>query len=631
MATSNDDARIGLKRRTVLKRLAALGVGTATFRRALAVQASQAGAVTPGMIKQAEWIAGLELSDDERASTARSLTRSLRAFSDLRKVEIGYDVPPCLTFFPSPPAPAGPVRRNQAMPAVAPTPSRPGSSEALAFLTVVELSALIRSRQVSSVELTWLYLERLKRFDGMLKCVVTLTEDVALAQAARADQDIAAGNYRGPLHGIPWGAKDLIAYPGHPTTWGAPEFKSRVINEKATVAARLEEAGAVLLAKLSLGALAQGDQWFGGRTRSPWDPRGGSSGSSAGSASAVAAGLVGFALGSETLGSIVSPCRACGASGLRPTFGRISRHGCMTLAWSMDKIGPIARSLEDCALVLDAIHGADGLDTAAVDRPFVWPPQVSLEKLRIGYVEEPNRPAETRQELKTLVKLGFELVPITLPDDLPVDAITLMLGTEASAAFDELTRRHVTEGLNSWPDTFRTGEFVPAVEYLRAARRAHQADACHGPADVDRRSLRRLGPGPLDHESDRPSQRRVPHGVQRAQRPDRSWLGHAYRPALRRVDAPGRRMRDPASHRRPPQVPPAGALPGRGTETARARRAEIQGGSRDMMTRGDERAAAHHEPENEHAASSREAWPPYFTSISPFMTIQWPGNVQRYG
>jgi Asp-tRNA(Asn)/Glu-tRNA(Gln) amidotransferase A subunit family amidase len=196
------------------------------------------------------------------------------------------------------------------------------------------------------------------------------------------------------LHGIPWGAKDLIAYPGYPTTWGATPFKDRVLDEKATVAARLEEAGAVLVAKLSLGALAQGDRWFGGMTRSPWDPRRGSSGSSAGSAAAVAAGLVGFALGSETLGSIVSPCRACGASGLRPTFGRVSRHGCMSLAWSMDKIGPIARSVEDCALVLDAIHGADGLDPTAVDRPFAWPPPRAPRGLKVGYLEEGGRPAD---------------------------------------------------------------------------------------------------------------------------------------------------------------------------------------------------------------------------------------------
>jgi Asp-tRNA(Asn)/Glu-tRNA(Gln) amidotransferase A subunit family amidase len=459
-----------VRRRTVLKSLALLGVGTNTFQRALAAQAAQAGTVTADMIKQSEWIAGLELTQDERASTARTIARSLRSFADLRKVDVGYDVPPALTFMPKPPQQAAGIVRNQARPAETSTPRRPDSAEELAFLPVSALSALIRSRQLSSMELTKLYLERLRRFDPLLKCVVTYTDQLALKQAAKADEEIAAGHYRGPLHGIPWGAKDLIAYPGYPTTWGATPFKNRVIDEKAAVAARLEEAGAVLVAKLSLGALAMGDLWFGGRTRSPWDPRAGSSGSSAGSASAVAAGLVGFAIGSETLGSIVSPCRACGASGLRPTYGRISRHGCMTLSWSMDKLGPIARSIEDCALVFDAIHGADGLDWAAVDYPFDWPPKVPLENIKVGYIEERDHPADDREELRVLRKIGLELVPITLPDDLPIQAITLMLGTEAAAVFDEITRKHITEGLNSWPESFRNGQFVPAVEYLRAAR-----------------------------------------------------------------------------------------------------------------------------------------------------------------
>ncbi len=243
-----------------------------------------------------------------------------------------------------------------------------------------------------------------------------------------------------------------------------------MIDDKATVAIRLEEAGAVMLAKTSLGALASGDQWFGGMTRSPWDPRRGSSGSSAGSASAVAAGCAGFGIGSETLGSIVSPCRACGATGLRPTFGRVSRHGCMTLAWSMDKLGPITRSVEDCALVLDAIHGSDGLDMAAVDQPFDWPAPMSIHHTKVGYFEIKDKPVDQREELKTLKEMGATLVPIELPKGLPVQSITLMLGVEAATVFDEFTRNHVTEGLNDWPDTFRRGQFVPAVEYLRAAR-----------------------------------------------------------------------------------------------------------------------------------------------------------------
>ncbi|XBH01095.1 amidase [Singulisphaera sp. Ch08] len=463
-----DDTSEGSTRRATLKSLVALGIGTATFRRALAAQAEQAGKVSPEMIKQAEWIAGLELTDEEREATARSVQRSLASFKTLREVQVGYDVPPALSFVPAPGLRASEgVRRNQASPTEGHSPKRPDTDEVLAFLPVSELSALIRTRRVSSTELTKLYLDRLKRFDPLLKCVVTLTEELALKQSAKADAELAAGIYRGPLHGIPWGAKDLIAYPGYPTSWGATPFKDRVIDEKATVAARLEEAGAVLVAKLTLGALAQGDRWFGGMTRSPWDPRRGSSGSSAGSAASVAAGLVGFAIGSETLGSIVSPCKACGASGLRPTFGRVSRHGCMSLSWSMDKLGPIARSMEDCALVLDAIHGFDGLDPSAVDHPFAWPPQVDLRGLRVGYFEKASRP---RDDLKFLRELGVTLVPITLPDDYPASAVSLMLRTEAAAMFDDLTRKHVTEGLNTWPTAFLQGQFTPAVEYLRAAR-----------------------------------------------------------------------------------------------------------------------------------------------------------------
>ena len=319
------------------------------------------------------------------------------------------------------------------------------------------------------MELTKLYLERLKKYDPALHCVVTLTEDLALKQAEQADREIAAGRYRGPLHGIPWGAKDLISYPGYKTTWGATPFKDRVIDTKATVAKKLEEAGAVLVAKLTLGALAMGDQWFGGMTRNPWDIKRGSSGSSAGSASATSAGLVGFGIGSETLGSIVSPCRECGTTGLRPTFGRVSRHGCMTLSWSMDKLGPIARSVEDCALIFGAIHGSDGLDAAAIDRPFTWPLRRDLRSLKVGYFES-RTPVKEREELKVLGELGVKLVPIALPTKYPVQAISLILGTEASAAFDDLTRQGITEGLNRWPRTFRLGEFVPAVEYIRANR-----------------------------------------------------------------------------------------------------------------------------------------------------------------
>ena len=469
---AGDDRSGGVTRRGLLAALGGLGIGSAVFRRALATQAAGASTVTVEMVKQAEWIAGLELTDDERKETAEALKRTMASIEAIRKVPVGYDVPPAVAFIPEPtPSHVEPVRRNQAVPSEGQAGKRPDSDDALAFLPVTELAALVRTRQVTATELTKLYLGRLKRFDPLLKAVVTLTEDLALKQASKADAEIAAGMYRGPLHGIPWGAKDLIAYPGYPTTWGAVPFKDRVIDEKATVAARLEEAGAVLLAKLSLGALAQGDRWQGGMTRSPWDPRRGSSGSSAGSASTVAAGLVGFAIGSETLGSIVSPCRACGASGLRPTFGRVSRAGCMTLSWSMDKLGPITRSVEDTALVLDAIHGSDGArDISAVDRPFAWPYAGDVRGLRVGYVHRDDRPDDARDDLKVLRELGVTLVPIALPTSIPAGAISLMLSVEAATAFDDLTRRHITEGLNTWPGSFREKQFVTAVEYLRAAR-----------------------------------------------------------------------------------------------------------------------------------------------------------------
>jgi Asp-tRNA(Asn)/Glu-tRNA(Gln) amidotransferase A subunit family amidase len=308
----------------------------------------------------------------------------------------------------------------------------------------------------------------LKKYDPALLCVVSLTEELAPKHAAAADREIAAGRYRGPLHGIPWGAKDLISYPGYKTTWGAGPFKEQTLNVKATVARKLEEAGAVLVAKLTLGALAQGDNWFGGTTRNPWNVKQGSSGSSAGSASAVVAGLVGFAIGSETLGSIVSPCTRCGASGLRPTFGRISRAGCMTLSWTMDKLGPICRSIEDCALVLGAIHGADAGDAAAVDRPFRWPCPRDLRSLRVGYVEG-KKDAKDRKELEVLRELGVKLVPIEMPTKYSAETSTI-LNAECAAAFDELTRNGVNEGIGSWGGTFRQGQFVPAVEYIRANR-----------------------------------------------------------------------------------------------------------------------------------------------------------------
>jgi Asp-tRNA(Asn)/Glu-tRNA(Gln) amidotransferase A subunit family amidase len=356
---------------------------------------------------------------------------------------------------------------------------RPMDAGALAFMPVTQLSELIRTRQLSSTELTTLYLDRLERHGPTLEAVITLMGDQALEHAARADREIAEGAYRGPLHGIPWGAKDLLAAEGFRTTWGAAPYQDQVIGEDATVVSRLEDAGAILVAKLTLGALASGDYWYGGRTRNPWNLEQGSSGSSAGSAATTAAGLVGFAIGSETLGSIVSPSTRCGVTGLRPTYGRVSRSGAMALSWSMDKLGPIARSVEDCALVFNAIHGADGRDPTARTAPFNWDSQRPLSDLRVGYFrrgfQSSVATAHDGAALQTLRSLGVMPTPIDLPADYPLNALRIILRAEAAAAFDELTLSGrddllVRQTQRSWPTSFRVAHMTPAVEYIQANR-----------------------------------------------------------------------------------------------------------------------------------------------------------------
>ncbi|MFQ5689143.1 MAG: amidase [Gemmatimonadota bacterium] len=369
--------------------------------------------------------------------------------------------------------------RPEATAAWEPEPfQRPEEDEDLAYLPVSRLASLLRSRQVSSTELTELYLARLKKYDSVLHAVITLTEERAREQAARADRELDAGRWRGPLHGIPWGAKDLLAARGYPTTWGAVPYRDQVIDEDSAVVGRLDDAGAVLVAKLTLGALAWGDVWFGGQTKNPWNIEQGSSGSSAGPAASVAAGLVGFAVGSETLGSIVSPATRNGVTGLRPTFGRVSRHGAMALSWSMDKLGPICRSAEDCALVFSALHGRDPRDPSTVDAPFDWP-GVDVGDLRVGYVvqafegEYEGRKADQRS-LEVLRGLGIELRPVSLPD-MPVQPLLITLEAEAASAFDELTRnggvdRMVRQVRRAWPNVFRQAHLIPAVEYIQANR-----------------------------------------------------------------------------------------------------------------------------------------------------------------
>jgi len=355
----------------------------------------------------------------------------------------------------------------------------PKNLEDLAFAPITVLARLIRSKKISSVQLTQMYLKRLKRYDPDLKCVITLTEDLAMEQARKADEEIAAGKYRGPLHGIPWGAKDLLAVKGIKTTWGAAPYKEQIFDFDATVVKRLEEAGAVLVAKLSMGALAWGDVWYGGKTKNPWNIEQGSSGSSAGPGAATAAGLVGFSIGTETWGSIVSPSTRCGVTGLRPSYGRVSRYGAMALSWSMDKIGPMCRSAEGCALVFNAIYGPDGKDFTLASKSFEWNPSVDIKTLRIGYVKElfEENYSNKGNDIKVLEKLqgmGINLVPLKLPD-FPVDALGFILNAEAAAAFDELTRSGKDDMLvrqvrYAWPNVFRHSRLIPAVEYIQANR-----------------------------------------------------------------------------------------------------------------------------------------------------------------
>ena len=477
--------------------------------------------ITPEMLDRAAELAGVgPFTAEQKKMMLDGLNDQRAAYAPIRALKLANAVPPAFVFHPQPAAKAlpatccgAPCIGGGAGGAIFDAYLAPARIEDLAFATIDQLSYLLRSRKITSLALTQMYIARLKRYDPKLHFVITLTEERAIAQAKAADAEIAAGRYRGPLHGIPWGAKDLLAVKGYPTTCGAGGFEHQSFDEDATVVQRLDAAGAVLIAKLTLGALAMGDKWFGGRTRNPWNPAQGSSGSSAGSASATAAGCVGFAIGSETLGSISSPCTRCGATGLRPTFGLVPRTGAMALSWTMDKLGPIARSVRDCAQVLEAIHGPDGKDMSAARVNFQWNPNFDWRKLRIGYLKsefdpppalklqqpKPNETAEQKQKredantaakdarvrrvydrryalaaLDKLRSMGANLIPVELPK-LPWDAMQLLLTAEAAAAFDELTMtsrdRLLTEqGPEDWPNLFRIARFYPAVEYIQANR-----------------------------------------------------------------------------------------------------------------------------------------------------------------
>ncbi len=435
--------------------------------------------LTREMVASAEKLIGLEFTESERDSMLEGLTELRDNYRAMREIELDNSVMPSLLFNPIPGGASFDKTRKPPRWSNPGKVTMPENIENLAFYSVGQLAELIRTRQVTSEQLTRMYLNRLKKIGPKLECVITLTEDLALAQARRADAEIAAGKYRGPLHGIPYGAKDLLAVKGYPTTWGAAPYKDQYIDKNATVIKRLEKAGAVLVAKLTMGALAWGDVWFGGKTRNPWNLEQGSSGSSAGSASATAAGLVAFAIGTETWGSIVSPSTRCGTTGLRPTYGRVSRAGAMALSWSMDKIGPICRTVEDCALVFNAIYGPDENDPTLYDMPFNYDASLDIHKLRIGYLKtefekDTLNKAFNDAALKELKRMGVDLIPIELPD-YPVWDIAFILNAEAAAAFDQLTRSNrddllVRQIKNAWPNVFRTSRFIPAVEYINANR-----------------------------------------------------------------------------------------------------------------------------------------------------------------
>ena len=515
----SDEPREGRRR---FLRMVPAAVAGAIAAPALAQQTPADLTITKDTLDCGEKIFGVDFTEPEEEAIVRGVNRNLDSFEALRKVDIPLDTDIPLVFHPYLP---GEKPKPGATPGaalkvtLAPPAPRRASLDDLAFQPITALAPLLRGRQVSATDLTRMYLARLKKYGPKLNCVVTLTEDLALAQAADADREIKAGRYKGPLHGIPWGAKDLFATKGIPTTWGAGPYQNQVFDYDATIVARLHDAGAVLLAKLSMGALAQGDQWFRGQTKNPWRPddpnpnRSGSSGSSAGPGSATAAGLVVFGIGTETRGSIISPSSVNGVTGLRPTYGRVSRFGAMMLSWTMDKVGPMCRSVEDCALVFNGIYGPDGKDDSVVDAPFAWNPDLPLAKLRIGVIQRdfqvqppgggrggagaaPGRgaggggarggisPEEFRRQreaqlkilndaLEVYRKLGATLTPIEqVPGTDIANDIGFVLNVEAAAAFDDLTR---SAGINDpsfqqWANTFRTSRFVPAVEYIRAQR-----------------------------------------------------------------------------------------------------------------------------------------------------------------
>jgi Asp-tRNA(Asn)/Glu-tRNA(Gln) amidotransferase A subunit family amidase len=516
---------MSLDRRQFLNSCGKLGFASTLLPGVLFTIAAKAESkrITADMIDQAALIAGIVIEPDQKAQMLAILNTNLKGFEELRALKMSNSIPPAFVFDPLPPGqeptppPAGADLRKplhiSPAPAIA-SKEVPKDLNELAFCTVRELGELVKHKKVSSLNLTEMYIARLKKYDPVLHFVITLTEDRALAQAKEADKEIAAGKYRSILHGLPWGGKDLLAAKGYPTTWGAGGFEDQMFDYDATVVQRLDEAGAVLVAKLTLGALAGGDKWFGGRTRNPWNTEQGSSGSSAGPGSATSSGCVAFSIGSETGGSISGPSTKCGVTGFRPTFGLVPRTGAMTLSWTMDKLGPMCRSVEDCALVTQAIWGPDGQDEACQKASFQWNAEFDWKKLRIGYLkddfeksweppaitladdatdeekkvyerrkaQEPKQRAAREYDRKFDMaainvlknKMGVDLIPVEIPK-FPYDAMRTIYTTEGAAAFEEMTLSGRDKILyersqSSYANGFRTAHFYPAVEYIQANR-----------------------------------------------------------------------------------------------------------------------------------------------------------------
>ncbi|WP_276484452.1 amidase [Paraflavitalea pollutisoli] len=442
-------------------------------------------------ISRAAYLIDLSLTAPEKDSMTDGLYDNLTHYRKMHQLAIPNDLAYPFAFHPGPPGTAIPVKQNAVHWYIPSNVSMPRNKEDLAFYSLIQLASLIRYRKISSVALTTFFLDRLRKWGDTLECVITLTPELALQEAAAADEALRKGQYKGLLHGIPYGLKDLFAVKGYKTTWGSVPYKDQVIDQDAFVYTQLKAAGAVLCAKLTLGELAYADRWFGGRTRNPWNLATGSSGSSAGSAAATVAGLLPFAIGTETWGSIVSPSHTCGATGLRPTFGSVSRSGAMVLSWSLDKAGPICRSAEDAAIVFHYLKGSDGKDASAVERAFNYTGKVNLTQLRIAYAGNyfRNLPANAPQwaVLETLRNGGAIIKEVEFPDSTiyPFNIMDVVISSESAAAFDELTRSNQDDLIsrqdkNFWPNSFRVSRFVPAVEYINANRhRARLIEQLH--------------------------------------------------------------------------------------------------------------------------------------------------------